>query len=189
MIVPFSTTAPHRQATLIGLRNFTVSSGTLRLQDLLPAYWYLLADLEECELLEENAPQSVLSEDELTALRDNDEDPYWYSEEAAEDLQTLTEMLEQVANRIPGTFYFGAHPGDGSELGFWEVDQDAPPSLREMGQESMRYLIERYGFEQSRDLFNINNPPELPSAHYSPLRLEFTRGQLDALSDHLCATR
>lgn len=45
-----------------------------------------------------------------------DNDGYYGSENADWDLEALFDALDHYA--LPG-FYFGAHPGDGSDYGYW----------------------------------------------------------------------
>ena len=46
---------------------------------------------------------------------------YFDSEEADEDLIVLHSLLHELA---PSNCYFGAHPGDGADFGFWESEED-----------------------------------------------------------------
>lgn len=48
-----------------------------------------------------------------------DNNPFWGTEHATEMILWLFEQLESVA---PDGYFFGAHPGDGSDFGFWEID-------------------------------------------------------------------
>lgn len=96
----------------------SISTGTLRTQDLLPAF------LDECESLR-------LSRDERNAVRQirkttnriingryGDEDAYW-QEIASLHVDKLQDILNNHA--LP-YFYFGSHPGDGADFGFWLSD-------------------------------------------------------------------
>lgn len=93
----------------------TVSHGTLRTQDLVrkfereifyldPAGYDRMIDMF-C------APQNGAHQDPNA--------DYWQSELAANYLELLTTILDAMA---PADHYFGAHPGDGSDFGFWEVE-------------------------------------------------------------------
>lgn len=90
----------------------TVIHGTLRSQDLVPAFMRLLKALRK--------PTGIST---IPREARNDEShPWWDSEDCAYFLnETLFDKLNECA---PEGFYFGAHPGDGSDFGFWEVDDD-----------------------------------------------------------------
>lgn len=81
----------------------SISSGTMRAEDLIPCFYDMLkwldTDKVHAKLLEE---------------ADNVED--YDSEEASEVLSDLFDALDGFA---PAYGYFGAHPGDGSDYGFW----------------------------------------------------------------------
>ena len=86
----------------------TVSHGTMREEDLIPDFLY---ELEH---------QKHLAREHRKLCRDinarmNAED-YYESEDASEDLSELFDALDAYA---PPFFYFGAHPGDGSDYGYW----------------------------------------------------------------------
>jgi len=69
----------------------TVSHATMREEDLIPTFLY---EIEE------------------RMASDN----YFESDDAPEDLNALFGALGEYA---PEFFYFGAHPGDGSDYGYW----------------------------------------------------------------------
>ncbi|MBU6231655.1 hypothetical protein KGP36_03220 [Patescibacteria group bacterium] len=87
----------------------SISSGTLRPEDLIPAMIW-------------EAKQHHLSREYRNQLRRiisrvaNAADDYWESDDAHYDMEELYNILESVA---PPYFYFGAHPGDGADIGFW----------------------------------------------------------------------
>jgi len=86
----------------------SVSSGTMRPEDLIPSFIWQLQHQEPC-----HRERSKL----CTAISKRmDEDNYFASEDADYDLDSLFDALNEYA---PAYLYFGAHPGDGSDYGFW----------------------------------------------------------------------
>lgn len=83
----------------------SVIHGTHRLQDLLPAF------MKEIE-----ARTGVPVTEPI--LPEEDDHLWWESEEADWVLEEFFDRLSDLAP--PGT-QFGAHEGDGSDFGFWEV--------------------------------------------------------------------
>jgi len=77
----------------------TVSSGTMRPDDLIPEFLYVL-ELHWPEKAQELVEEYDGSEDD---------DDYWL-------LDALFDALNEVA---PEGFYFGASTGDGADYGFW----------------------------------------------------------------------
>ncbi len=101
----------------------TVSHGTLRAADLIPAFMAALdalanancytSDGDERELTLLNAKVHMA----LGELERQIEQPDFLNSEAADyALETLTDLLDAYA---PPGHYFGTHPGDGSDFGFW----------------------------------------------------------------------
>lgn len=92
----------------------TVIHGTMRAQDLIPAF------LAECEYLGlEGGPygkgDTMDYAREVIARCDDDEE--WDAEAGLDELTCdLADMLEEAA---PPYVYFGSHEGDGSDYGFW----------------------------------------------------------------------
>ena len=82
----------------------TVSSGTMRPEDLIPAFASELDWLGGCS----RAERKLINE----ANRIEDYD----SEEAG---FILDELFEALNERAPAYGYFGAHPGNGADYGFW----------------------------------------------------------------------
>ena len=96
----------------------TLIHGTLRNIDLIPAMKSLLfsLDRQRCrEYLQKNLNL-------LQALCDlecpNVKNDWWDTEEATEVCNELAEILDDYA---PDGHYFGTHPGDGSDYGFWPL--------------------------------------------------------------------
>jgi hypothetical protein len=90
----------------------SVSTGTMRSEDLIPCFVDTLRSLPDLK----RADRPKLREIERRMRHKN----YFESEDAMFDLhEDLFPMLDQYA---PPYFYFGAHPGDGSDYGFWLHD-------------------------------------------------------------------
>jgi len=92
----------------------TVSHGTMRAEDLIPAF------LEKLEELDPERASSYWDEIPEEAFEDPEND-WWSSEEACWMLEELFNVLNEYA---PPYCYFGALEGDGSDYGFW-IDRDA----------------------------------------------------------------
>ena len=106
----------------------TVSHGTMRSEDLIPAFIDTLMmihdDLklgnDECK---EKANEINLSVQEIKMRLQNEvsKKDYFRSEMVDYDTEELFDLLNEVA---PEGYYFGAHPGDGSDFGFWEYEDE-----------------------------------------------------------------
>ena len=95
----------------------TVSHATMRTQDLVPAFLSVLK--EEDEALWAELIEGI---DDYEAMTENDDDPRWYEDGMVGFLyEDLWDAMNDIA---PEGYYFGAHPGDGSDYGFWEYDDD-----------------------------------------------------------------
>jgi hypothetical protein len=82
----------------------SISHGTMRPEDLIPEFIYTLKQLDT----EKRYARLI---EEAEAITDFD------SDEASEILnEDLFNALNEFA---PPYFYFGSHPGDGSDYGFW----------------------------------------------------------------------
>lgn len=97
--------------TLLG----TVSHGTLRYQDLIPAFLDVLTrlDAEKADKIRGGIPAEAFEDD-------NHE--FWLSEEASYILNE--DLFDELNNHAPDFVYFGTQIGDGSAFGFW-IDYDA----------------------------------------------------------------
>lgn len=90
----------------------SVSWGTMRPQDLIPRFLEELKGLDEDRYAEymERIPEDAW---------DDEEHSWWTSEDASDLLHELFDVLDEYA---PEGYYFGSHPGDGSDYGFWPID-------------------------------------------------------------------
>ena len=96
----------------------TVSHGTMRPQDLIPAFLDCLAEVwpeaYEGYMVAAFGPIPAYVQDE------GDDSEWWDSEDAHYLLDGLFDALNEAA---PEGYYFGAHPGDGSDYGFWACEE------------------------------------------------------------------
>lgn len=90
--------------------NDSVSRGTMRRQDLIPIFLTVLRDTPEYVQVMNVVPAHAL-EDEGAV--------WWSSDDAIMFLESLFETLDMYA---PQGYYFGAHPGDGSDYGYWKLE-------------------------------------------------------------------
>lgn len=86
----------------------SVSHGTMRPQDLIPRYMNAIRDTPEYLQIMHVVPTHAFEDDGAA---------WWDSENAAFFLEDLTDTLENYA---PKGYYFGSHPGDGSDYGYWK---------------------------------------------------------------------
>ena len=120
----------------------SVSHGTLRNEDLLPAFMDALENQprlsQEHRSLLKNLKKELRWADEAdTFLRDyvgNEEadvtSRYFETEHVNEMVnETLSDALNSYA---PPYFYFGTHPGDGADYGFWLIE-DFQEQLKDGG--------------------------------------------------------
>ena len=103
----------------------SVSHATLRNEDLIPTFLQTLDSIiedlrvgtDEDKILAEQVAEEIA---EIEADLESKPD-YFKSEGADHDLQTLMMELDTLA---PDGYYFGAHPGDGADIGFWPVEDE-----------------------------------------------------------------
>lgn len=100
----------------------SVSWGTMRSQDLLPAFSDALRGLDPKAYQKLSAPDS---DSDLAAWLSTplaaDNDPWWDSEACSFIMEDLFDALDECA---PEGHYFGAHPSDGAHFGFWPVEEE-----------------------------------------------------------------
>lgn len=97
----------------------SISSGTMRPEDLIPVFLSTLEDLdpERAKQIREDKENKLVFE----WLDDTDND----KPEAADYL--LDELFDALNEYAPPYFYFGSHPDDGADYGFWlseDFEQD-----------------------------------------------------------------
>lgn len=106
----------------------TVIAGTLRPEDLVPAFMEALDDRVEDASFDDgaDAPAKVQAVDRLQdRLGDLERrmaaEGYYADEDSMWDLEWLQDALNEYA---PKGCRFGAHEGDGADFGFWPTEDD-----------------------------------------------------------------
>lgn len=102
----------------------SISHGTMRPIDLIPTFMNILK--KEAPQRAQEILQNYPNLDEaLTALEGGVEDEaYFDSEEAVEVLNNeIWDAMQEIA---PEGHYFGSHPGDDSDYGYWPSDDEEP---------------------------------------------------------------
>jgi len=101
----------------------TVSRATMREQDLLPAFMKVLEEYHPEGWYAVKTAFTVefdMIYREFLALQDND--PRWHSDALAYILrEDVWEAMQEIA---PDGYYFGSHPGDGCDYGYWLAEED-----------------------------------------------------------------
>lgn len=95
----------------------TIIHGTLRPQDLIPAFLECLRfdcnDPKLADFINTMIPSDAIS----TLLSGDDTHPWWDSEECSAVLNE--DLCRALHGHAPPWCYFGTHEGDGSDWGFW----------------------------------------------------------------------
>ena len=102
----------------------TIIHGTLRVEDLVPCFAECLRELlslENSDVDAESRSAHAKLCERVTSSIEKDGDDYFESEDAGHDLADLSDALNEHA---PDGCYFGSHPGDGADFGFWAHDDD-----------------------------------------------------------------
>ena len=96
----------------------TIIHGTLRLQDVIPALFDELRNVNPVgygQLITSNVSIPAYVYDE------GDDSDWWSTEDAQWLFEALFDALDECA---PDGYYFGVHPGDGSDFGYWPIDDE-----------------------------------------------------------------
>lgn len=97
----------------------SISSGTLRPEDLIPRF---VSELHFHQRQNPSLPPTSEATLALESARQFIASPgNWDDEEAGYVMEDLFLALESFA---PPDHYFGSHPGDGADFGFWPVETD-----------------------------------------------------------------
>jgi hypothetical protein len=100
----------------------SVSTGTLRTQDLVPRFFEVLHQVSPA-LYQEVAGEHLGVLQKLLVTSGQwvtDDHPAWDEEATSDLLEALFDALNEKASQYDLTF--SAHPGDGANFGFWSQD-------------------------------------------------------------------
>ena len=98
----------------------TVSAGTLRTEDLLYTFAPEL-------LIQQNHKPSDLTNEAFRLLGMGVE---WTDEQEEEAEEIVNELIDALNEYCPPFVYFGSHPGDGADFGFWPDIESIEEALR-----------------------------------------------------------
>jgi hypothetical protein len=85
----------------------SISSGTMRPEDLIPTFADTLKELDT-----DGAYSDLIKEVGTLTKYDTDEADF-----------ILSDLFDALDALAPAGCYFGAHPGDGADYGFWEAKE------------------------------------------------------------------
>ena len=94
------------------LKGISLSEATMRPEDLIPCFVSALRIIE-------NDNKGII-ESLVQIEQDMEQEDYYEGEGCRHDLDYLFDMLDACA---PDGYYFGSHPGNGSDYGFWECEE------------------------------------------------------------------
>jgi hypothetical protein len=100
----------------------TISHGTLRTEDLLNACAFFLQDFQLEAYKELALPENRELAARIEQVKWDAFEADAYSEDA--DYLLNEDVFPLMDELAPMGHYFGAHPGDGSDLGFWPIDDN-----------------------------------------------------------------
>jgi hypothetical protein len=111
----------------------SVSCATMRAEDLIPCF---VSELESQHPLHRahrklvrDIKRRMDADDVAESCASADHESYYQSDESSYDLESLFDALGEYC--LP-YFYFGAHPGDGSDYGYW-LSEDFQDSFESDG--------------------------------------------------------
>lgn len=102
----------------------TVSHGTARTQDVMPRVLEVLKEIDPSkhkEFLQENP--------ELKKALGKDGAEYWNTEDC---MFTYDELFNLMDSFSPQGYYFGAHPGDASDIGYWNCGGECEAGAKKL---------------------------------------------------------
>ena len=105
------------QVEILADLNCTLIHGTHRACDLVPAFLEVIKNTPEYTQITQNNNYN------LNVIFDpsvGDSDERWESDDMCYFLNGV--LFDTLNSFAPEGYYFGAHQGDGSDFGFWEID-------------------------------------------------------------------
>lgn len=146
----------------------TVSSGTMREEDLIPDFvWELKHLAKRCKYVAYKTRKAHLALCKEIETRMEDEG-YYESEDVGYDLnEGLFDALGEYAAPY---FYFGAHPGDGADYGFW-LSEEWDEDFEDLG----AVIGDRFNGESSIDKLKVEDLADVP---------QWFRGEVAVVNDH-----
>jgi hypothetical protein len=122
----------------VDLKNWgSVSSGTLNTFDLMGSFLPMLANIDKKRhdifvsswyndgWRGEGGQWSIVDNERVYWVRPNYPLDYsghkFWDNELAEEM--LNELFDAINEYVPNGYYFGSHPGDGADFGFWQTEE------------------------------------------------------------------
>lgn len=116
------------------LSGYSVSHATLHPQHIANAL---------CSFLKERFPKAydefAKTHSEMISAFENENDKYWKSEDSSYDLND--DLFNTMNGVAPEGHYFGSHPGDGSDFGFWKDEDEDGDKLDEAVTRAIRKYL------------------------------------------------
>ena len=106
--------------TIYGEAGQSLISGTHRSQDLIPAFMMVIRETPEFWDLYFTLPDCIMFIGGEFIMDESDE---WFDSEDC-SMFLNDELFAVLQMYAPVGHYFGAHPGDGSDFGFWEYEEE-----------------------------------------------------------------
>ena len=110
----------------------TVSHGTMREEDLIPAFLDA-SDARSLKMSRADRAKWYQLKAEWETIPDTGDTPSNVAAEHGDTLcELLTDLCDLLCNYAPPYAYFGSHPGDGSDYGVW-LSEDVQQDVRDNG--------------------------------------------------------
>lgn len=99
----------------------SISSGTMRAEDLIPCFVGVILSQKPVKRAHRTQACAI--------RRDMERKGYYESDQSSHDLEKLFDILDELSEPY---FYFGAHPGDVADYGWW-LSEDAIQEIEDDG--------------------------------------------------------